>query len=93
MMVQDLTASTAASIGLRNHDGALVVTVVSDAPAAQAGIRAGDVVVAVNDLPTRSAKALVTLIHQLRRGDRVILDIERKNPSGGAERLRLAAVL
>jgi predicted metalloprotease with PDZ domain len=70
----------------REHGGALVKRVREASPAAAIGLRAGDVIVAVDGIPVRGADELVSLIRAeppgttvaidvLRRGTRQILDV------------------
>jgi serine protease Do len=46
--VQNLTEELAASFGLQNTQGALVTEVAEGSPAAEAGIRRGDIILAIN---------------------------------------------
>jgi serine protease Do len=77
VQIQDLTPEIAASVGAKENKGAIVASVVPGGPAAKAGIRPGDLVLAVNgkavedsrDLTRRVAtllagtKASFTLVH------------------------------
>lgn len=53
------------------EDGVSVVEVVSDSPADEAGIRAGDIIAAVDDVEIDSAEALVELIATYAPGDEI----------------------
>lgn len=59
--VQDITPDLAEYFGAK--DGVLVASVTADSPAARAGIRAGDVITAVNG---RSVGSISDLVHELR---------------------------
>ncbi|PON19809.1 hypothetical protein C2W62_00805 [Candidatus Entotheonella serta] len=48
MEVEDLTPASVQRLGLSNAKGVLVATVAPDGPAAEAGIRSGDVILEVN---------------------------------------------
>ena len=48
LQLQDITPQLAARYGLKTDHGALVVGVQPDSPAAEAGIRAGDIILEVN---------------------------------------------
>ena len=57
--------------------GALVADVVADSAAAKAGIKVGDVVVAVNDEPITGQAALVATIRSLESGTHVTVSLVR----------------
>ena len=59
------------------HPGAEIVTVVEGAPADLAGLRAGDLIVAVDGLPVKSIEDLVAILRLLQVGTEVDLEIER----------------
>jgi serine protease Do len=54
MEVQDLTPELAQRMGLRNMEGVFVASVDADSPAAEAGVRRGDVILEVNRQPIRN---------------------------------------
>jgi len=56
--LQPVTPDIADSLGLATPSGALVANVHAKGPAAQAGLRAGDVVVSVDDKPVQNPQAL-----------------------------------
>ncbi|HRA35321.1 MAG TPA: PDZ domain-containing protein [Acidimicrobiales bacterium] len=58
-------------------DGALVVTVRSDGPAAGAGVIPGDVITAVGDLPVDHGAALSDALAPTRPGQQVVLRVRR----------------
>jgi Do/DeqQ family serine protease len=55
---EPVTAQIAEALGMDQPRGALVVSVVPDGPAAKAGLNAGDVVLAMNDVPIEHVDAL-----------------------------------
>ncbi|MCU0258640.1 MAG: PDZ domain-containing protein [Solirubrobacteraceae bacterium] len=69
--IQTLTPDIAQSMELGNVQGALVSQVVEGSAAEKAGIKAGDVVTAVNGKPVKDAAGLRTAIGLLSVGDRV----------------------
>jgi serine protease Do/serine protease DegQ len=69
--IQTLTPDIAQSMELGNVQGALVSQVVEGSAAEKAGIRAGDVVTAINGKPVKDASGLRNAIGLLGIGDRV----------------------
>jgi PDZ domain-containing protein len=95
---QDMSAATsdAAVVALRRlgysvserDDGAVVYQVQSASAAARAGVHCGDLIVALDGTPVRSASALASLIHAHRPGDKVSLGLVR-----GGRHLNVVATL
>ncbi len=75
--VQGLNQALADSFGLNHVDGALVSNVAPDSAAAKAGLKSGDVILAVNGDPVVSNGALSSLIGMSAPGERVALKIWR----------------
>jgi len=75
--IQDLTPELAASLGSRRNEGAVISGVEARSPAAQAGLRSGDIVVAVDGAPVRGASQLRNRIGLAAVNDQVALTIER----------------
>ncbi|MFO1408060.1 MAG: DegQ family serine endoprotease [Steroidobacteraceae bacterium] len=75
--IQTLTPDIAESMGLANTQGALVSQVIDGSAADKAGIKAGDVITAVNGKPVKDAAALRNQIGLLRIGDKVDVSIVR----------------
>lgn len=59
VLVESVDDLTRQRLGLDKNSGALIVRVTPGMPAAEAGIRQGDVVVSVNDVPVDSPTSLV----------------------------------
>jgi len=76
--VQDLTPKLARALGVGNADGALVSRVDPGSAAAAAGLRPGDLIVAVNGRPVTGAGALRAYIGLLRVGTPLALELIRK---------------
>ncbi len=72
---RDLDVASAQEAGVPG--GAVVVDVVDDGPAASAGLRAADVIVAVGEREVRSMSALVIALRERTPGDRVDLAVLR----------------
>jgi serine protease Do len=75
--IQPLDAEIAASLGLENENGALVASVVEGGPADQAGIEAGDVIVAIDGDDIARMKELTRKIAALSPDARVELEVIR----------------
>ena len=73
--VQELTPQLAAYFGAK--DGVLIAAVTDDAPAARAGLRAGDVITKINDAPIRSRDDLVRQLRDLKEDGQVSVGIVR----------------
>jgi len=75
--IRDLTPELSQSLRLDRTDGAVVVAVDQRSPAARAGIRANDLVVAIDGAPVRNSTELRNKIGLSPIGGRVELTIER----------------
>jgi serine protease Do len=81
VMVQDLNQPLAESFGLQRPDGALVSQVAPDSAAAAAGLKAGDVITAVNGQALTRSGSLSTIIGMATPGDKVELTVWRERAS------------
>ncbi|MBC7907570.1 MAG: Do family serine endopeptidase [Rhodospirillaceae bacterium] len=75
--IQDLTPDLAGKLGTDRAQGAAVVHVEPGSPAARAGLKPGDVVLAVNGDEVRSATELRNRIGLTRVGSRLELAVDR----------------
>ena len=82
--VQEINQSLAKSFGLSSPRGALVSAVEPKGPAAKAGIKAGDVILQVNDEPVEDSTDLPSEIANLKPGTQAKLQIWR---DGAAQEL------
>ena len=76
--IQDLTPELANALGLSMQEGALVAQVLPGSPAENAGIEAGDVVVAINGEKIRSSSELRNKIGLMAVDSEVTIDLLRK---------------
>src|SRR5882672_5280839 len=79
VQIQPVTADIADSLGLKRAEGALVAEPQAGSPAAKAGIKSGDVIVAVNGEPVRDARTLARRISSMAPGTSVKLSVYRGN--------------
>jgi S1-C subfamily serine protease len=70
-------AGDAVRLGLTRAEGALVETVYEGTPAATAGVRSKDVVLAVDEVPIRNENHFINLISGLPPGQRIRLQLWR----------------
>ncbi len=84
--VQDLDSALATSLGVpANTKGAAIVDVANNnSPAAQAGLKSGDVVTAVDGKPVTSAQELTNLVADIAPGSSVRVDYLRDGKAGSA---------
>ncbi|WP_242684216.1 trypsin-like peptidase domain-containing protein [Paraburkholderia hospita] len=76
---QELTVPLAHSFGLDRPAGALVSSVDSVGPAARAGLRAGDIILRINDIAITDARRLPMSVAELRPGSRVSIEYWRNH--------------
>ena len=74
---RDLTDELAESMRLPAREGVLVAGVLQGGPASAAGLRPGDVVVALEGRPVRSTPELLRAVAALRPGARATLRVQR----------------
>lgn len=81
VIMQDLTSELIQAFGLDVHSGVVISKVIENSAAAEAGLEAGDVVVAINGSPVRSASAMRNVVGMLRVGEEMQLEIIRDKRS------------
>lgn len=79
--IQDVDDNAAKALGLNNARGALVASVTPGDPADKAGIKAGDVIVAVDDVSINDAGDLTRKIGDLLPGEKITLSVWRDGKS------------
>ena len=75
--VQEMTRELAESFKLPQARGALISEVLSGSPAEKAGIKPGDILVAVNGKPVTDSAGMLALIAMLQPGQQAMLKIIR----------------
>jgi serine protease Do len=76
--VQPVTPDIAKSVGLAEAHGSIVVRVMPNSPAAKAGFKKGDVILAFNDKPIMASHDLPKLVGSAKPGQRYQTKIWRK---------------
>ncbi|MCX7896968.1 MAG: Do family serine endopeptidase [Rhodocyclaceae bacterium] len=76
--VQDLTPELAASFGVKSAQGALIAGVMRGGPAESAGMRPGDILLAVAGQPVRDAQDMLEKIAALAPGTQQRFEISRE---------------
>ena len=77
------------SADLSAGEGALVYSTVAGGPAAKAGLRAGDIITAVDGQPTPSAGALAAVLAALKPGQTVPINVTHQDGSQSTVRVTL----
>lgn len=75
--IQELTRPLAESLHLQTAEGVLVADVLRNSPAARAGLRRGDVIVALNSKPVQDGGQLRNTIAMTPPGTRITLQVLR----------------
>ncbi len=81
VQIQPVTKDIADSLGLKTGQGALVTEPQPDSPAAEAGLKSGDVITAAGNESIKDARALARKIAGIAPGTEVTLTIERDGKS------------
>ena len=76
---QDITPELADSFGLGRNSGAIIAGVVRNGPADRAGVRPGDILLAVEGKPVSNTGEMLNLIAQLAPGAKARLKLMRQN--------------
>jgi len=75
---QDITPELAESFGLTRKSGAIIAGVLKGGPADKAGIRPGDILIAVEGKPVSDTSDMLNLIADLKPGDKAKMTVLRK---------------
>jgi Do/DeqQ family serine protease len=81
--IQNLTPDLARALGTTRTEGALIARVEPGSTAQRAGLRSGDLIIAVNGAPIRNASELKNRVGLAQIGDEVQLTVDRS----GVERM------
>jgi len=88
VIMQNLTPELSRAFGLDLHQGVVISQVVEHSAASKAGLKAGDVVSAIDNNPVKSASAMRNMVGLMRVGDEMRITVIRDG-----ENVELTAVL
>ncbi|MFC1588881.1 DegQ family serine endoprotease [Pseudomonadota bacterium] len=81
VIMQNLTPELSKAFGLDLHQGVVISKVIEGSAAEEAGLEAGDVVVAINGELIKSASAMRNAVGMLRVGEKMEIEVIRNNRS------------
>ncbi|WP_309084084.1 Do family serine endopeptidase [Chelativorans sp.] len=81
VQIQEVTPEIAESLGLKDQKGALIVEPQEGQPAAEAGIQAGDVVIALDGKPVASPRELARIVAEQDIGKNINVTVWRDGKS------------
>jgi Do/DeqQ family serine protease len=76
--VQDMTPELAESFGVKPDEGALIAGVMRGSPADKAGVKPGDILLAVGGKPVKDAQVMLELIAALAPGEKTKFGLMRE---------------
>ncbi|MFG1344981.1 Do family serine endopeptidase [Xanthobacter autotrophicus DSM 431] len=77
VQIQPVTEDLASGLGIKDAEGALVAQVQPNTPGAKAGLKAGDVIVKVNNEPIKEARDLTRKVGMMKPGTEIQLSLIR----------------
>lgn len=75
--MQDMTQELAESLGLEQPNGALIASVLKDGPADKAGIKAGDIMIAISGKPLKNSSEMLNVVAALAPGETATVTVIR----------------
>lgn len=75
----DLSPELAETFEVKTKEGVIITGVLQNGPAAQAGVRPGDVILSIADRPIADVTQLLSVVASLKPGTSAAFTIERKN--------------
>jgi serine protease DegQ len=83
--LQDVNAAIAESLNLPTAEGSIVASLQPGGPAEKAGMKVGDVIIAVNKAPSRNTAELLGLVAALSPGDKANIEVVRNSQKAQLE--------
>lgn len=78
LSVQELSPEIAQTLGLETEKGVIVADIVADSPAAESGLRRGDIILRVGTDDVESANDLRSRLRKVKKGSPILFFIQRK---------------
>lgn len=79
VVMQNLTPDLAKAFGLELDQGVVISQVIEKSAAEKAGLKAGDVVLSINETPIKSASSMRNIVGLMRIGDKMDIVVIRDN--------------
>ncbi len=76
---QELNAELSQAFNIRSQEGVIITGVLQDGPAAQAGVKPGDVITSVAGRPIRNVSELLSAVAALKPGEPARLSLARRD--------------
>ncbi len=77
--IQEISPDLAQSLGVASHDGAIIDAVTPDGPAQKAGLKSGDILMAINGAPVHSPHDITHVVAFSEPGARLTLTVRRRD--------------
>jgi len=77
LVVQELTPELAKSLGIEEQSGLIISDVKAGSPAAEAGIKRGEIIMEINQKPVKSIKEFKEIIGKVEPGENILLLTKR----------------
>lgn len=78
MMVEEITPELAKNFGLSETSGLIVVKVENNTPAGEAGIRPGDIIIEIDQVPVENLEQFNQKIQGYKAGDTILFLVKRR---------------
>jgi S1-C subfamily serine protease len=78
MTLKELTPELAGNLGLSETSGLVVVQVESNSPAAEAGMRPGDIILEVDQVPMKDLEQFIEKTKNYKAGDTILFLTKRR---------------
>jgi S1-C subfamily serine protease len=77
MTVEEITPQLAESLGLSQTTGLVVMQVERNSPAEEAGLKQGDIILEIDQVPAKDLEEFLSKIREYNKGDTILFLIKR----------------